>query len=177
MLSYCLKQKIKRLMTFRIVKEKLLYIIGIPRRFADVDILKSQAFCGQFGQPERVVINYNPKEVYEGQVAVYVHYKSSVEVAVALKVSDCWQSVLYTYLLTYLLCQCLNGLKISGGSTLKCSFGTSKYCSNFLTHAYCESFEQQSPSTKSPCPFIHYLERRRDKVIQDDNEFKDYLAV
>jgi len=157
MLSYCLKQKIKRLMTFRIVKEKLLYIIGIPRRFADVDILKSQAFCGQFGQPERVVINYNPKEVYEGQVAVYVHYKSSVEVAVALK--------------------CLNGLKISGGSTLKCSFGTSKYCSNFLTHAYCESFEQQSPSTKSPCPFIHYLERRRDKVIQDDNEFKDYLAV
>ena len=29
---------------------------------------------------------------------------------------------------------------------------------------------------QSPCPFLHYVERRRDKVIQDDVEFKDYLA-
>lgn len=28
----------------------------------------------------------------------------------------------------------------------------------------------------APCPFLHYIERRRDKVIQDDIEFKDYLA-
>ena len=77
----------KRLMSFRIVKEKLLYVIGIPRRYATDDILRSQAFCGQFGALERIVINYNPKDVYEGQVAVYAHYKTPVNVAVALKVS------------------------------------------------------------------------------------------
>ena len=33
------------------------------------------------------MINYNPKDVYEGQVAVYVHYKSPISVAVALRVS------------------------------------------------------------------------------------------
>jgi hypothetical protein len=27
------------------------------------------------------------------------------------------------------------------------------------------------------CPFLHYLERSRDKVIQDDPEFKDYLNM
>jgi len=49
---------------------------------------------------------------------------------------------------------------------LKCSFGTSKYCLNFLKEASCES-EQ--------CPFLHYVERRRDKVIHDDAEFKDFI--
>lgn len=68
--------------------------------------------------------------------------------------------------------QCLNGLQLSDGNTLKCSFGTSKYCANFLAYATCETHE-----TKGTCPFIHKLERRRDKVIEDDNEFKDYLAV
>ena len=47
----------------------------------------SKAFFGQFGKPDRIVINYNPKDVYEGQVAVYVHYRSPISVAVALKVS------------------------------------------------------------------------------------------
>ena len=51
---------------------------------------------------------------------------------------------------------------------LKCSFGTSKYCSNFLKEANCESSEK--------CPFLHYIERRRDKVIQDDFEFKDFIS-
>ena len=61
---------------------------------------------------------------------------------------------------------------MSHGSTLKCSFGTSKYCANFLAYAQCDTLE-----SKGTCPFIHALERRRDKVIEDDNEFKDYLAV
>lgn len=75
-------------MTYRIVKEKLLYVIGIPKRLANESLLKSQAFCGQFGQVQRLVINHNPKDVYEGQVAVYVHYSSPFNVAVALKVSE-----------------------------------------------------------------------------------------
>ena len=59
------KQRIKKLMTFRIVKEKLLYIIGVPRKYAEEKILRSNKFCGQFGIAERIVINHNPKDVYE----------------------------------------------------------------------------------------------------------------
>ena len=51
-------------------------------------------------------------------------------------------------------------------STLKASFGTSKYCLNFLKESCCES---------EVCPFLHYIERRRDKVIHDDAEFKDFI--
>jgi len=65
---------------------------------------------------------------------------------------------------------CLNGLRISySNTTLKCSFGTSKYCLNFLKENKCDQSEKQ-------CPFLHYIERRRDKVIQDDYEFKDFIA-
>ena len=52
-------------MAFRIVKEKLLYIIGVPRRYAEEKTLRSEKFCGQFGVAERIVINHNPKDVYE----------------------------------------------------------------------------------------------------------------
>ena len=75
-------------MSFRIVREKLLYVIGIPRKYASDEILRSKQFCGQFGQVDRIVINYNPKDVYEGQVAVYVHYRTPVNVAIALRVSQ-----------------------------------------------------------------------------------------
>jgi len=40
------KSKVKKLMTFRIVRDKLLYVIGIPRRYASDDILRSKTFCG-----------------------------------------------------------------------------------------------------------------------------------
>ncbi len=61
---------------------------------------------------------------------------------------------------------------MSDGNTLKCSFGTSKYCANYLAYAKCES-----QMIKGTCPFIHELERQRDKVIEDDNEFKEYLLA
>jgi len=81
------KQKIKRLLSFRIIKDRLLYIIGIPKRIADKELLMRNEFCGQYGTIEKIVINYQPKDVYEGQCAVYVHYANSFQVAIALKVS------------------------------------------------------------------------------------------
>lgn len=148
------KAKIKELMTYRIVKDKLLYVIGIPKSFAEESLLKSDKFYGQFGQLEKIVINHNPHGARggsENQVAIYVHYKSSIGVAIALR--------------------CLNGLRIMESVVLKCSYGTSKYCANFLSNAHCAA------NADGKCPFIHEMERRRDKVIQDDNEFKDYLQV
>ena len=85
------------------------------------------------------MINYNPKDVYEGQVAVYVHYKTPISVAVALRVSKKFEffliikSNLNESFLS--IVQCLNGLQMSDGNTLKCSFGTSKYCANYLAYA------------------------------------------
>ena len=148
------------LLTFRIVQDNLLYVIGIPMHLADEALLMSRRFFGQYGEVQRLRVNHQPKDSYEGQSAVYVWYKHPIQVAVALKVRLAASPV-----------QCLSGLKLGPKSILKCSFGTSKYCSNFLKDACCEANE----SEKRSCPFLHYLERRRDKVIEDDPEFRDYL--
>jgi hypothetical protein len=79
------------MLTYRIIKERLLYVIGIPREFSDLKLLKSESWYGRFGCHEQILINHNPKKeneergMYESQVAIYVHYKSSMEVALALK--------------------------------------------------------------------------------------------
>jgi hypothetical protein len=69
MSSQSLKQNekifIKKLLTYRIVKEKLLYVIGIPKTFADESLLASENFFGQFGDLEKIVINHNPKKESE----------------------------------------------------------------------------------------------------------------
>ena len=159
-LRFSEKQRVKKLLEYRIVKDSLLYVIGVPKAYADVDLLRSKNHYGQFGTVQRIVINHNPKKendsfcrVYESQVAVYLHYASNVEVAMAIK--------------------CLNGLRVGGNSNfvLKCSFGTSKYCANFLSNGSCDAYKD------GKCPFIHYLERRRHMVIQDDTEFKDFLSI
>lgn len=98
MSSQSLKQSekifIKKLLTYRIVKEKLLYVIGIPKTFADESLLASESYFGQFGNLEKIVINHNPKKesehsnrVYESQIATYVHFSQPSEVAIALQVS------------------------------------------------------------------------------------------
>lgn len=86
---------IKQLLTYRIIKEKLLYVIGMPKAFADEELLSSQNFFGQYGKLERIVINRGPskqvgdvRKSYNQQVAVYVHYSKPAEVAVALRVSN-----------------------------------------------------------------------------------------
>ena len=41
---------------------------------------------------------------------------------------------------------------------------------NFLKEGQCGN------KCDDQCPFLHFIERRRDKVIQDDFEFKDFLS-
>lgn len=47
---------------------------------------------------------------------------------------------------------------------------------SFCSQNSSDSTDRDVAHQQSPCPFLHYVERRRDKVIQDDIEFKDYLA-
>ena len=53
------------------MKEKLLYVIGIPKTYADEYLLASEDFFGQFGNLERIVINHNPKKESEHTNRIY----------------------------------------------------------------------------------------------------------
>ena len=80
----------------------------------------------------------------------------------------------------------LYDMNIRNGIKLRCSFGTSKYCSHFLGDHLCEAnhmFLTFPPKwnplnySKNKCPFVHELERRRTRVIQDDEEFQFYVKI
>jgi hypothetical protein len=43
------KARIKHLLSFRIIVDNLFYIIGVPKRFADETLLRSEKFCGLYG--------------------------------------------------------------------------------------------------------------------------------
>jgi CCR4-NOT transcription complex subunit 4 len=144
------QHKIDYLLKFRIVQENLLYVIGIPQSIASEQLLQSDRFFGAFGQIKKLLINRSigsRESQYEGQCAVYVWYAHSIQVALALKVIKNLNKI------NCFILQCLNGLKLGDHYNLKCSFGTSKYCSNFLSYGYCES---QGENGKT-CPFLHYL--------------------
>lgn len=53
------------------------------------------------------------------------------------------------------------------GYQLKCSFGTTKYCNNFLTFGEC---------LISTCTFLHYIEKSNYLVLENTEEFHAFLA-
>ncbi len=72
---------------------------------------------------KRIIINYAPKGTANGQVAIYCEYEQPLSVAVAIL--------------------CINELRIGKNYILKCSYATSKYCSNFQKYSFCEAHMNQ----------------------------------
>lgn len=71
-------RRVELLLTFRIVQEKLLYVIGIPQKYASESLLMSERFFGQYGTIKKLVINLQTKDSYEGQCAVYIWYEHPI---------------------------------------------------------------------------------------------------
>lgn len=83
------QHRIDTLLTFRIVQENLLYVIGMPYKLASEQLLSSQRFFGRYGLIRKLLINKatgSRDSQYEGQCAVYVWYEHPIQVAIALKV-------------------------------------------------------------------------------------------
>ena len=59
-------RRVELLLTFRIVQENLLYVIGIPQKYAKDSLLASTRFFGQYGRVRKLVINSQTKDSYEG---------------------------------------------------------------------------------------------------------------
>lgn len=66
---------------------------------------------GKYGTIKRLVVNQNTQDKYKSQCGVYVEYEDPKSVVIAI--------------------ECLSKFKLNGFS-VKCSFGTSKYCKKFL---------------------------------------------
>lgn len=52
---------------FRIVIPTLLYVIGMPKKYSNENLLRSDGFFGQYGTIKRIMIKSDTKDYYEQQ--------------------------------------------------------------------------------------------------------------
>lgn len=127
------KQKItenrKHLANVRVVQKNLVFVVGLPPRLADPEVLKKNDYFGKFGKIHKVVVNHSTS--YAGSqgpsASAYVTYYKAEDALRAIHI--------------------VNNIHVDG-RTLKASLGTTKYCSHFLKN-------QQCP--KPDCMYLHEL--------------------
>ncbi|XP_022837148.1 uncharacterized protein LOC111364484 isoform X1 [Spodoptera litura] len=119
----------RALANVRVVQNNLVFVVGLPVRLADPEILKRQEYFGKYGKIHKVVINQST--TYAGSqgpsASAYVTYVSSADALRAI--------------------QGVNNVTLDG-RVLKGSLGTTKYCANFM---------KNQPCPKPECMYLHEL--------------------
>jgi len=128
----------KALATMRVLQRNLMYVVGLSGRIAKEEILKKKQFFGKFGKLLKIVVN---KKVLGNGVTsycAYVTFRNAKDAELAIKK--------------------ING-SILDGTRIKATYGTTKYCTNFLRGITC---------TNPTCLYLHYLARPEDCFSKED---------
>ena len=122
-------------------KDLKLYVIGLSENLTHLDLLSSFSFFGQYGNILKIVINqsgYSQKYQNDTTYSAYVTYSSKEEAALALL--------------------CIDNCVVDN-HTIRCSFGTTKYCNFFLKGVECMNKE---------CLYLHEWADEEDVVAKDE---------
>lgn len=125
---------------FRVIQRDLIYVIGIPMNIANEELLGRYEYFGQYGQIKKIVVNQTPytNTYQKPTVSAYITF---------VNVDDALEC-LYA----------LEGFSINGHQ-IKASFGTSKYCSSFLSGQKCN---------KPDCMYLHYTGLASDSFSTEE---------
>ncbi|XP_035221310.1 CCR4-NOT transcription complex subunit 4-like isoform X2 [Stegodyphus dumicola] len=130
----------KHLANVRVVQKNLVFVVGLPARLADAEVLKKYDYFGKFGKIHKVVVNQSTS--YAGSqgpsASAYVTYCRPEDALRAIK--------------------SVNNIQVDG-RTLKASLGTTKYCSNFLKNQLCP---------KTDCMYLHELGDEAASFTKED---------
>jgi len=122
----------------RVIQRNLVYVTGLPLKHAYDDVLAGPKWFKPHGKILKCVANrsvqYNSNSPYGPTVSAYVTYSKHEEALEAIKKLD---------------------NTMHEGHNLRCSFGTTKYCNNFLRGLEC---------TNPDCMYLH-------KVQEDDDTY------
>ncbi|XP_065343567.1 CCR4-NOT transcription complex subunit 4-like isoform X1 [Cloeon dipterum] len=138
------KQKViesrQHLAAVRVVQKNLVFVLGLPARLTDTEVLKRHEYFGKFGRIQKVVINQSTS--YAGtqgpSASAYVTYYRSEDALRAISA--------------------VNNTLVDSRS-LKVSLGTTKYCSNFLKNQQCPRAE---------CMYLHDLGDSEASFTKED---------
>ncbi|KAI5171413.1 CCR4-NOT transcription complex subunit 4 [Nematocida sp. LUAm3] len=138
------EQEKEELQNIRVLQRNLVYAVGIPGDFAREDLLCSKSLFGGFGEIMKVVLSKR-KEVrqgsQEGMYSTYITYLKSSSAADAIREMDGF---------------------VLGDKIIRCTFGTTKYCSFFLRGIKC---------TNEGCLYLH------EKGKEEDSFSRDQMSV
>lgn len=131
----------RHLVSIRVVQKNLVYVIGLPHRVGvDESLLRRHEYFGKYGKIVKVVINRNN------------HYNSGPNPTVSAYV---------TFARKEDASKCVRAVDKStlDGKVLRASFGTTKYCSNYLKNQPC-----QNPD----CMYLHELGDEASSYTKQD---------
>ncbi|CAK58787.1 unnamed protein product (macronuclear) [Paramecium tetraurelia] len=115
----------------RIICKNLIYVIGLAPNIAKEDQLKKLEYFGQYGQIQKLIViqsnTFNPPSH-----AAYITYRNEQEASLAILVN-----IINIYL------------------QVKASFGTTKYCTNFLKGQQCKIKD---------CVYLHQHPKDKDST-------------
>lgn len=138
----------KHLHNYRVVQRNLVYIIGIPGSIASEETLRKPEYFGQYGKITKVVVHRNHTSSH-ATVSAYITFAYKEDAKAAI--------------------QALEGFWLEGHQ-IRASFGTTKYCNNFIRGVPCNNPE---------CVYLHELGEDEDRFtkeeIQVDNLIPHYL--
>lgn len=127
----------KHLHNFRVVQRNLVYVLGLPSLASSSEVLRKPEYFGQYGKITKIVVHNNPN-LSHNTVSAYVTFSYKEDALAAI--------------------QALDGIWIEG-HPLRASFGTTKYCNNFIRHVPC-----QNPD----CVYLHELGDEDDRFTKEE---------
>ena len=147
-----LTEMYSKMQNIRIIQKNLIYLIGLPKDLAfSENTLNQFEYFGQYGQIKKLVVNKN--KTYNGNgpngpsYSCHVTYSSITESSLAM-IS-------------------LENVSIDN-HVFKASYGTTKYCSNFLRNTLCMNKD---------CLYLHSLADEGDIISRDTmNSNKEIFA-
>lgn len=148
------KDLIKRktlLKNVRITVKNILFVIGIPKEltFISEEDLSSLDYFGKYGKVIKITINEKPYQIKNNTeiYSIHINYLNEKDCSIALlSLSD----------------------KIVKGNKLKASYGTTKYCKNFLEDKICFNKE---------CLYYHKFDVSNEMSKEDIINNKEILYI
>ena len=128
------------LQNVRVMQRNLIYVIGLSQAIAKEDVLKKKEYFGRFGRIVKVAVNtkHIHSDITGPSYSAYITFRKDKDASAAI--------------------QAMNGHMLDG-RLIKATYGTTKYCSQFLRNAPCNNPQ---------CLYLHELAKESDCFTKED---------
>ena len=137
----------RHLHNYRVVQRNLIYVVGIPGTVTSDEQLKNAEFFGQYGKMSKIVVHRNHSGGSQNTISAYVTFVHKEDAKAAI--------------------QALEGHWIDG-HLVRASFGTTKYCNNFIRGVACNNPD---------CVYLHELGDDDDRFTKEEIQVCVLLTI